>query len=237
MPNLTSSEGLTYKESVKDIDGEAFAGSAAGSTNPSNNGASGAALRYIPETCGIFTVYCKVGSGKTIRINDADGNVVNEYKNETEESDFVSLSGELESGVTYYAYVASSKAEFFGASFVRTDSVEKPVVTAAPTAAPTSVPEATSTPTAAPSSEIKVDRVVRTGNTISYSVENGEGVTLDTYVAVYESGVLTGLKKVSRTVTNGQISFSCEEWNTNNARVFVWQDMKPVYKSCQLYTE
>lgn len=237
MPNLTSSEGLTYKESVKDIEGEAFAGSAAGSTNPSNNGASGAALRYIPETCGIFTVYCKVGSGKTIRINDADGNVVNEYKNETEESDFVSLSGELESGVTYYAYVASSKAEFFGASFVRTDSVEKPVVTAAPTAAPTSVPEATSTPTAAPSSEIKVDRVVRTGDTISYSVENGDGVTLDTYVAVYESGVLTGLKKVSRTVTNGQISFSCEEWNTNNARVFVWQDMKPVYKSCQLYTE
>ena len=51
------------------------------------------------------------------------------------------------------------------------------------------------------------------------------------------NGVLTGLKKVSQTVANGQVSFSCEGWNTTNARVFVWQEMNPVYKSCQLYNE
>ncbi len=239
MKNLSPSEAMTYKESSKEIDGEAFTGSIAGTTNPSAYGASGAALHYIPETNGIFTVYCKVGSGKTIKINDADGNVVNEYKNEAEESDFVSLSGELKTGVTYYAYVAGSKAEFFGASFVRTDSVDEPAATTSPTIAPTSAPQSTKSPTssAAPSEEIKVSKVVKTGNTISYSVENAEGVTLDTFVAVYENGVLTGLKKVSQTVANGQVSFSCEGWNTTNARVFVWQEMNPVYKSCQLYNE
>ena len=149
------------------------------------------------------------------------------------------MSGELKTGVTYYAYVAGSKAEFFGASFVRTDSVDEPAATTSPTIAPTSAPQSTKSPTssAAPSEEIKVSKVVKTGNTISYSVENAEGVTLDTFVAVYENGVLTGLKKVSQTVANGQVSFSCEGWNTTNARVFVWQEMNPVYKSCQLYNE
>ncbi len=117
MKGLTPSEKLTYRESARDIDGESFTGCAAGSTNPSDNGASGAAIKYIPETDGLFTFYCKVGAGKTMKINDADGNVISEYKNETEESEFSSLSGNLKKGVTYYAYVAGSKAEFYGASF------------------------------------------------------------------------------------------------------------------------
>lgn len=239
MKNLSPSEAMTYKESSKEIDGEAFTGSIAGTTNPSAYGASGAALCYMPETSGIFTVYCKVGSGKTVIINDADGNIVSQYKNETEESDFVSLSGELKAGVTYYAYVAGSKAELFGASFVRTDSVEEPAATASPTIAPTSAPQPTKSPaaSAAPTSEIKVSKVVRTGNTISYSVENGDGITLDTYIAVYENNALKEVRKSSNKVVNGQVSFTCDNFDTQSAKAFVWQDMKPVYTSCILYSE
>jgi hypothetical protein len=145
MKNLTPSEELTYKESVKDIDGEAFGGAVSGSTNPSDNGAKGAALKYTPDKNGIFTVYCKVGIGKTAKINDADGNVVCAYTNESEESEFASLSGEVKAGTVYYAYVVSSKADFYGASFTEVYGMEE-----ATTAEPTNEPQ---TPTIEPTSE------------------------------------------------------------------------------------
>lgn len=212
MNSLSPSESLTYKESGKEIDAVSFTGAAVGSTNPSDNGASGAAVKFVPDSNGIFTIYCKVGSSKTIKINDADGNIVSQYTNEAEESDFVSLSGEVKKGITYYAYVAGSKAEFFGASFTATYSEETPAT-------------------------LTVNKVTKSGDTISYTVYNGNGLTLDTYVAVYEGKTLKEVKKSTNTAENGKVSFSCKGWNTDGARVFVWNGMESVYSSCTLYTE
>lgn len=257
MKNLTPSEALTYKESVKEIDGEAFSGAAAGSTNPSDNGASGAAICYIPDADGTFVFYCKVGSGKTMKINDADGNVVSEYKNEAAESEFASLSGELKAGVTYYAYVAGSRAEFYGASFTEyaKSAANTPIPTAAPAATPTATntpaatdaPSVTDTPAAtdAPSAtdappanpQITVEKVTFSNDTISYDVENGSGYTLDTYIASYDGDTLINVKKHTDTVSDGKISFPYTDTIPDNIKVFVWNGMEPVYKSCILYYE
>lgn len=230
MKGLTPSETLTYKESARDIDGVEFTGCAAGSNNPSDNGAAGAAIRYTPENNGTFTFYCKVGAGKTMKINDADGNVVSEYKNETEESEFTSLSGNLKKGLTYYAYIAGSKAEFYGASFTMTadapddtPSTEKPSYTPSPTPA-------------IEDTEVSVDKVVLKDGKISYTVKNGEGLELDTYIAQYDGNKLLDVKKHTDTVSGGKVSFDYTD-TPQNAKVFVWNGMKPVYNSCVLYVE
>lgn len=224
MKNLTAVENLTYKESAKDIDGEEFSGCAAGSTNPSNNGAAGASISYTPEHNGTFTFYCKVGAGKTMKINDSEGNIISSYKNETEESEFTSISGELKKGVKYYAYIEGSKAEFYGASFTLSSEEEPP----SETTAPTNPPEE--------NNGISVDKVVLTNSKISYTVKNGEGTALDTYIAQYDENRLVNISKHTDIVTNGNVSFTYTDI-PQNAKVFVWNGMQPVYASCVLYIE
>ncbi len=223
MKGLSAMEDLKYTEKTKEFEGETFTANAAGSTNPSNNGASGASLQYIPSVNGTLTVYCKVGSDKTFIINDADGNIVSQWKNEDEASDYVSLSGEVKAGTTYYTYIAGSKAEFYGVCFTESAESETPVTTPSPTNPP--------------SDEIKIDKVIKSGDTISYTVENGDGIELDTYIASYDGDTLKAVRKSTNTVSNGQVSFSCEGFDTTNAKIFVWKGMEPVYKSCTLYTE
>lgn len=227
MKNLSPSEQLTYKESARDIDGESFTGCSAGSTNPKENGATGAAIQYTPDSDGTFTFYCKVGANKTMKINDADGNVVSEYTNETEESEFTSLSGSLKNGVTYYAYVAGSKAEFFGASFTMaaddtddTPSTEKP----------------SNTPTPAQDAEVSVDKVVLKDDKISYTVKNGKELKLDTYIVQYDGNRLVNVKKHTDIVSDGKVSFDYTG-SSQNTKVFVWNGMEPLYASCVLYVE
>lgn len=220
MKGLTPSETLTYKESARDIDGVEFTGCAAGSNNPQDNGAAGAAIRYTPESDGTFTFYCKVGAGKTMKINDTEGNVISEYKNETEESEFTSLSGNLKKGVTYYAYIAGSKAEFYGASFTLASAEEAPSETTPPI-----------TDTA-----VSIDKVVLKDGKISYTVKNGEGMELDTYVAQYDGNKLLDVKKHTDRVSGGQVSFDYTD-TSQNTKVFVWNGMEPVYASCVLYVE
>lgn len=237
MPGLTASEDLTYNETNKEFDGETFTANAAGSNNPSPNGASGASVRYEASKNGTLTVYCKVGSGKTFKINDSEGTVINEWKNEDEASDFVSLSGEVKAGTTYYAYVAGSKAEFYGVSFLESSEPDNPII---PTDTPSPIPSNTSAPVNTPSPTASdkpavlpsVDSVVKNGNSITVNVQNGEGMTLDTYIASYSGNKLTGVKKHTGTVSNGKITFDYTV--PANAKAFVWDDMKPLYGSCEI---
>ncbi|MCH5213032.1 MAG: hypothetical protein J1G06_08450 [Oscillospiraceae bacterium] len=215
MKNLSPMEDMTYKESAKEINGESFTGAVTGTTNPGENGATGASLKYIPETYGIFTFYCKVGNGKTIKINDADGNVAAEYTNETGASEFKSLSANLKKGVTYYAYVDGSRAEIFGASFTAIDTPE-------PTATPTAPPTETEKPDDKP--------IIITGSLSDEKVtveakQKDDGDTV--YVAQYDTnGVLIGV-----TVENpGKFDVKIKD-GAKSLRVYVWNKQTPQYNA------
>lgn len=154
MTGLYPAEAMKYVEKTggKDIDGITFAGNLAGVTNPSDNGAAGASLKFRPPADGTVTVYYKLNSTKTFKINDAEGNVIEQCTNEDEASDYTSTTAELKGGVQYYMYVAGSKAEFYGVRFIQTgngtQTTPKPAATNEPDT--TKTPDTTSTPTVKP---------------------------------------------------------------------------------------
>ena len=155
--NLYPNEDMTYTASANTIDGVSFAGSIKGTTNPADNGASGAALTYTPQHGGTLTVYFKLGAGKGFKVNTADGTVINSTTNETTASVYTSLSANLEGGKTYYIYGEGTKAEIFGVRYAPSAySADVPTTapTTAPTAAPSTAPTAvpTAKPTTAPTS-------------------------------------------------------------------------------------
>lgn len=95
-----------------------------------------------------MTVYYKIGANKTFKVNTADGNIVSSYTNKSDTSQYTSTTAELSAGITYYFYVDSSKAEFYGAVVTPKEST---VSTAPPeTVVPTSQPVESSVPTAPP---------------------------------------------------------------------------------------
>ena len=151
MKNLTPMEDMTYTAANnREVAGETFTGGVSGTTNPNQSvyGAKGASLKFTPDADGTVVMYCKVNDTKTAKINDAEGNVVAEYLNDTGTNEYTSLSAELKKGVTYYLYVAGSKADFCGVSFTETAVFDEQPTPTSP-AQPTGTPDVTSTDTPA----------------------------------------------------------------------------------------
>lgn len=247
---------MAYSEGAKDIDGESFTGWISGTENGSykNSTASGSGLRYTPEKNGDMTVYFKINNGKTYTVKDTSENVVSSYTNDEGVNSYSSFTTSVKGGETYYIYIDGSKGAFYGMSFTETAAADEPENTPTPSPAstanptgepistaspkPTALPSETVSPSSTPvSGKIKVEKVIRQGNMISYEAENAEEVTLDTYIASYsDDGRLTSVIKSSNVVKNGKVSFECNNI-TENAKVFVWRNMEAVYAPCILYTE
>ncbi len=236
---------MAYTEGAKEIDGESFTGWISGTANGNyaDGTASGSGIRYTPEKSGEITVYVKINDGKTYFVKDSAGNEVVSNKNEEGVNAYTSFTSDVKGGETYYIYIAGSKGAFYGMSFTETISADEPEITPTPTPANTQTPEASAAPekTPAPTSvpeagTIKVEKVFKNGNTVSYEVENGEGVTLDTYIASYTEGRLTSVIKSSDVVKDGKISFTHDNI-PEGSKVFVWNKMMPVYAPCVFYTE
>ncbi|MGN0162348.1 MAG: immunoglobulin-like domain-containing protein, partial [Candidatus Ornithomonoglobus sp.] len=210
---LTAAEAMTYTEkNTIEIDGAEFTGCITGATNPTGTvkGEMGAALHYEAYAPGLLTVYYKIGSGKTFKLTDADGNILEQYTNEPvyDESgnnigvsEYTSTTAEINEGTTYYAYVDGSKAEFYGVSFEQTgaaasaEQTPPPVSDATPTPKPTAspTPKPTEVPTTAPvywkaSKSVTTSDILMTGLTageaMSYSEDAKEidGVSFTGYV-------------------------------------------------------
>lgn len=223
MKNLTPAEDMTYTEKLNtNIDGIDFTGCISGTNNPRENGATGAALHYIAPADGILTVYYKIGSGKTFKINDTAGNVVDSYTNEDEASEYTSTTVNLTGGTTYYIYVAGSKAEFYGVSYQQTGEAVAPS-TPDPntTPAPTIVPTATPKPTMAPQ-WWKASKTVTTGETLmtglisageltyTEKASTADGVEFTGYVngtvnGKYADGVFSGNGVIFTAPTYGEL--------------------------------
>lgn len=210
MNNLTPAEDMAYTEKNNtNIDGIDFTGCISGTNNPRENGATGAALHYTAATDGTLTVYYKIGSGKTFKINDTAGNIVDSYTNEDEASEYTSTTVTVEGGKTYYIYVAGSKAEFYGVSYQQTgENVSVATPEPGATTAPTAKPTATPVPTIAPqwwkaSKTVATGEVLMTGLTsageLAYTekASTADGVEFAGYVngevnGKYADGVFSG---------------------------------------------
>lgn len=84
------------------------------SVNPNVTDGTGALLRFTPEYDGVIAVSGQLGSGKTLRIDTAEGEVAYEYLNETDaklEGLFENIS--VEAGKTYYIYGKGTKMRFY----------------------------------------------------------------------------------------------------------------------------
>ncbi len=216
MEGLTASGAFTYGETAKNIDGEDFTGRVNGAENPADNGTSGAALKYVPAADGEFTIYSKVGAGKTLTINDADGNTVNSYTNESAVSEFTSLSGDLKKGEAYYIYVAGSKAELYGASFT-------PAFTDVNDVPPAEIKAAFNKASFAP------------GDEMILTVDNAEGN--DVYLAEYDSnGVLVGLSKGTAATSSYQKTIKTGQ-DTMVIKAMVWNGEVPKTKCEVIYRQ
>lgn len=242
MNNLTANEAMTYKaKNNLSIDSVDFPGCIAGTTNPSNDGAEGAALTYTPEKSGYITVYYKIGATKEFRINDTEGNIVSSYKNENEPlegetvgpSEYTSTTAELIGGVTYYIYIAGSKAEFYGVSYTMNGKDNPPEPTAAPS--PTQMPLPTYEPTPTPSGDTGVYYKVTPkleGKTVTASVINRDDNDGALFVAAaYENGMVVDVITVTVPATETQALDISEDFDKEytDVRFYLWSagSMKP----------
>ncbi len=134
--NLWAMSDMSFtKRDHVSIDGIAMHGYLEGTENPGGNvmGQTGSALKYTAEIDGSFKVFYKVSTGKTFRITDSTGAIIETYTNEEVyeapedpnddpisigESEYTSSTINVKAGATYYIYVKASKGDFFGVSFV-----------------------------------------------------------------------------------------------------------------------
>ncbi len=113
-----AADTLSYISYATTIDGIEFAGGVNSSSNPkyTDGTMTGNAIIFTAPADGVITSYMEVNSGKTMVIADSDNNTIAEWTNEGDKIQ-ASLSAEVETGKTYYLYIAGSKGRFFGVSY------------------------------------------------------------------------------------------------------------------------
>ncbi len=185
MAGLTPMIDLTYTAKDRSFeDTSSFSGyiSHADTSGGWSGGvATGTALKYEASENGTLTVYVADVKNKTVYLieegaaeskSDLSADVaLDSFTEEAGTSTHVILTGAVEAGHTYYAFVSGSKGRFCGAKFVSgsgeatettapdvteeptTEPTVEPVVTVEPTAEPTVEPDVTIEPTAEPTVE------------------------------------------------------------------------------------
>ncbi len=240
---LCAAEDMEYHAVSVEIDGEAFTGYVQGTTNPGNDGETGAALHFTAYADGELTVYYKLGP-KKFYIRESDKTIAAFVDNETDnaagETVNTSTTVSAEAGKTYYIYGAGSKISFYGLNFRQTGTASaKP--TENPTAAPTDIPTAvpTENPTAAPTvkpTDIPTAAPTENpGDTHTVSIDedtSGSGALVvsaagdekdDVYVAQYDDeGRLIALAKQGTGVFNVEVTAS-----TALVKAFIWEEIVP----------
>lgn len=143
---------MPYSVKNQSIDGVLFGGKCVAPTiegvvtAASEDGKSGASLKFVPEIDGTLTVYYKINADKTFNVFDEAGTAIVSNINSSGASEYTSTSVEVTAENTYYACVPGSKAEFFGAAFTPAGGeVVNPTGTPDPTKPPAVDPTATPT--------------------------------------------------------------------------------------------
>lgn len=110
-------DNMAWKEGAMEIDGVSYAGSVAGTVNPSpKNGeipTEGAAVVVTPAANGTFTVIFKLNAGKSYHVVASDGTILDNATNDGGEAQYLTLSYEVEAGKTYYVYGNGTKLPFY----------------------------------------------------------------------------------------------------------------------------
>ena len=252
MENMFVNEAMSYTESPKTIDGVDFTGHISGTTNPSNNGANGASVTYTPSENCTLTVYYKIGANKTFKVNTADGNIVSSYTNKSDTSQYTSTTAELSAGITYYFYVDSSKAEFYGAVVTPKEStvstappetvvptsqpVESSVPTAPPENTPPQQPEASASPLPVQNTQFKMDGQII--NALKNGTIDIEGTipSDDTtvYITSYDNyGRVNSIFIAETKNKSFNQSINIDD-NVKNIKVFMWKDTLPETQCAQI---
>ncbi len=112
MEGLFSKNTLTYTASGATIDKIKFSGYVTGIKSDSP-------LIFEPSYDGDYTIYCQIGSNKTLKIVDDSGNIVSQKTNNDSNAIQTYTKTAVKAGKTYYAYVEGSNAYFYGARFER----------------------------------------------------------------------------------------------------------------------
>ena len=199
-----------------------------------------------------MTVYYKIGANKTFKVNTADGNIVSSYTNKSDASQYTSTTAELSAGITYYFYVDSSKAEFYGAVVTPKEStvstappetvvptsqpVESSLPTASPENTPTQQPEASASPLPVQNTQFKMDGQII--NTLKNGAIDIEGITPSDDTTVY----ITSYDNYGRVISiliaetknrsfNQSINIGD---NIKNIKVFMWNDTLPETQCAQI---
>lgn len=132
---------MTYKSvsfSGTDIDGEAvtnpegLTGRLTGKGTPTEFGATGSSMKFVPDEDGVVDAYVKVNAGKVFTVNKDDGTEQTTWTNEGESSAQKMISAPVKAGQTYYIYSQGGGTDFFGVVFRRGAEYEKPVETEDP---------------------------------------------------------------------------------------------------------
>ncbi len=254
MKGLTVNDDMTYTAkknplSIGGVDG--FTGYI---SNPEHNsspdGKSGSSMTYTPDMDGIITVYYKVNSGKTFKINDENGNTIAAYTNEPPiepgetpnpnadyPSEYTSTSAELRGGATYYIFTAGSKGEYYGAAFEPAEIGEPPEATASPAPSNAPAPSGTESPKPTNGPEFKFiqggEKVESfTDGEVTFAV-SGLDDPCSIIIAGYdEDGALIGANIEEYDPASGEASAALTAAaDTAEIRGFIWsgtENIKPV---------
>ena len=132
---------MTYKSvSFNGTDNEGMAvtkpdnltGRLTGKGTPTDFGATGSSMKFVPDEDGVIDAYVKVNAGKVFTVNKADGSEQITWANEGESSAQKMISAPVKAGGTYYIYSQGGGTDFFGVVFRRGAEYEQPVVTEEP---------------------------------------------------------------------------------------------------------
>lgn len=112
MEGLFSKENLTYSAVSTVVDNIKFNGFVTGIKQS-------APLVFEPSYDGDYTVYYRLGGGKTFKVVDENGNIVSSNANSGSNTYETSTKISVTAGKEYYTYVEGSNAYFYGAKFER----------------------------------------------------------------------------------------------------------------------
>ncbi len=112
MEGLFAKGSLTYSAVSSTVDNVKFNGYVTGIKQA-------APLVFEPSYDGEYTVYYRLGGGKTFKVVDDDGNIVLSNANSSSDTYETSTKISVTAGKTYYTYVEGSNAYFYGVKFER----------------------------------------------------------------------------------------------------------------------
>lgn len=87
---------------------------------------SGAFIKFVPETNGIFTVAAKTNAGKITYITDGSGNIINSIGSLTSDTSYDIIRTQVQAGQTYYMYSGGSKICLYYIGFTGSGEVYSP---------------------------------------------------------------------------------------------------------------